>query len=163
MLLRCAGGVATGDVAADVDRASSRVFDPSRATRLIARIRGRALDRALIDGVDPTTSPQLAARSARLTKRSTRSGLADSLERLTGAQSERTRLWGIRPSRDAIRANMRELDTLAALLRGPFPVYAQGVAIVRTLVVDGTGPVYTDRDGGVLAAELRGAHRAMAG
>ena len=163
MLLRKArAGAVVGFDAAD-EHGASEVLDPRWTARVTARVRARALDRALIDGADPAASRQLAAHSARLTRRSTRSGVADGLDRIARTETEPARLWGILPSRKAVRANLQELHALAALLRGPSPVYAQGVAMLRLLLCEGTGPAYTDRDGFALAARLWGARCAMSG
>jgi hypothetical protein len=162
MVLRSAGIVTGGGVVA-VDRRAARAFAPSPLARVFARLRGRALDRALIDGADPAAGPQLAAHAARLTARSTRARVARTLERLSGTASEPPRLWGVLPSRRAIAANADELRALAVLLRGTSPLYAQGIAMLRILVSDGTGPVYTDPDGQVLAEQLFGVRRAIAG
>jgi hypothetical protein len=160
MLVPSGSGVAPAGVAF-ADRRAARAFAPSWPTRLLARLHSRALDRALITGADPAEAPQLAAHAARLTTQPSRSRVARALERLARAASEPARLWGILPSRRAIAENAEELRALAALLRGPSPVYAQGVAMLRVLVSDGTGPVYTDNDGGALAAQLFGARRAI--
>ena len=53
---------------------------------------------------------------------------------------------------------MREL---AGVLRGPAPLYAAGIARVRRLLTDGTGPMYTSRDGIALERELRKARAAV--
>jgi hypothetical protein len=92
-----------------------------------------------------------------------RSAVARALERLARTPNEAPRLWRILPSRKAVGANAEELRALAALLTGPSPVYAQGVAMLRILVSDGTGPVYMDADGDALATELDMARRAIGG
>ena len=163
MLVRKARAAALDGVDPVDERGASGVLAPSWTARVAAKLRVRALDRALIDGADPAESPQLAAHSARLTRRSTRWGVADGLDRMAHTGVEPARVWGILPSRNAVRANLQELHDLAAVLRGPSPVYAQGVAMLRVLVSDGTGPAYTDRDGSALGARLRRAHRAMSG
>jgi hypothetical protein len=145
------------------DRRIVRMFDPSWVVRLTARMRSRALDRALIGGADPAATPQLAAHAARLTTRSMRTRIAEGLERLARAGGERPTGRRVLPFRAAVQANTSELVRLAALLRGPAPVYAGGVAMLRQLLTDGTGPAYTDRKGEALARELRGARVAIGG
>ena len=61
---------------------TTRLFGPSPATRLVARLRLAMLDRALTDGADPAASPLIAARSRQLSGRCTRTRIADGLERL---------------------------------------------------------------------------------
>ena len=129
----------------------------TQVSRATARLRSRSLDRALIAGVDPSATPQLAAHTARITTRSTRVRLADSLDRLARSDAQPVTRWRVRPFRKAARANATELHALAALLRGRTAVRAQGIAMLRTLVTDGTGPVYADRDGDWLAERLQDA------
>jgi hypothetical protein len=121
---------------------------------LLARLRSDALDRDLIGGADPAASVQLAAHAARITTAAERSELAEFLDHLARSANEPRTLARVRPYRAAARANATELHALAALLRGRGPVYARGVAMLRALIRDGTGPAYTDRDGSMLAAEL---------
>jgi len=130
---------------------------------IVSRLRGRALDRRLIDGADPTATPQLAAHAARITRPSMRAALADHLERLARAESQAWTRWRVHPYGSAVRVNAKELRALAALLRGSTPMSARGVAMLRTLVVDGTGPAYTDRHGSALAHQLRTARTAACG
>jgi hypothetical protein len=136
---------------------------PGLAVRLAARIRSRSLDRALIDGAKPAGDPQLAARAAALTTRSMRARVADGLERLARAERSPRSRWRVLPFREAVRANASELHALAAVLRGPSPVYARGVAMLGRLITDGTGPAYTDRHGAALARELGAARAAIRG
>jgi hypothetical protein len=115
----------------------------------------------LIAGTDPATSPQLAAHAARITEGPMRRQLAGFLDRLARIDREPTVRARVRPYRRAIQANAPELHALAALLRGSSPVKARGVALLRALVSDGTGPVYTDRDGRTLARDLDNARTAV--
>jgi hypothetical protein len=131
--------------------------------RFAARLRGRALDRALLAGADPADSMQLAARAAQLTSRPVRGHLAEGLDGLILALDEGPSRRRILPSRSAIRANAAELHALAALLRGPAPLYARGVAMVRELLIDGTGPVYNGAGGAALADRIRDARVAIGG
>src|SRR5438270_2110968 len=84
--------------------------------RLVARVRVRALDGALIAGADPATSAALSARAARLTSARFRDCIAEGLERLVReAQRPRRRWWALE-HRKAILANARELHALAGEL-----------------------------------------------
>jgi hypothetical protein len=130
--------------------------------RTAARLRSHALDRALASGGDPEASRQLALHAARITTATSRRELAAFLERLARTERERRTLARVRPYRAAMRANATELHALAALLRGSSPVCPRGVARLRVLVRDGTGPAYTDRDGGVLGGELGSARAQIA-
>jgi hypothetical protein len=131
--------------------------------RLTARMRSRALDRALIGGADPAANPRLAARARRLTTRSMRTGIADDLERLVRTADEQLARRRVLPFRAAVRANAPEMQGLAALLRGPAAVSARSVAMLRKLLTDGTGSAYTDRRGEALARDLRNARVAIGG
>ncbi|MGA2927509.1 MAG: hypothetical protein ABSG43_16240 [Solirubrobacteraceae bacterium] len=153
---------AVDEFVAALDQRAACVLRPNAVARVAAWIRQRALDQALIDGADPMSDSQLAARARQLASRSSRRALADGLERLAGAGSTPSRS-PVRPARAAVGANASELLALAALLRGPTPMYARGIALLRTLVTDGTGPAYTDRDGRALAKSLQDARLAIDG
>jgi hypothetical protein len=144
-------------------RRAERALDPSPITRFAARLRHRGLDQALIAGADPASSRQLAARTAQLTARSTRGEIADGIERLVSAADGPPSRRRVIPSRGAVHANAAELHELAALLREPGPLYARGVAMVRELLIDGTGPAYNDRHGAALARQIRDARVAIGG
>lgn len=125
---------------------------------LAMRLRTRSLDDSLIAGADPGASADLAARAATLTSSSMRREVADGLDRLTHAPAGRIT---VAPFRRAVAVNATELRALAIRLRGASPVRAPGIAILRRLVTDGTGPAYTDRVGDSLAARLRDAREAI--
>ena len=144
-------------------RVAGRRPEQGWAMRLSERLRSHALDRALSDGADPAATRQLAAHASLITTPAMRAELAESLERLARTEHEPTTYRRVVPFRRAIRANATELRALAALLRGSTPVRARGVAMLRALVTDGTGPAYTDRDGGALAGRLSSARSAAAG
>jgi hypothetical protein len=144
-------------------RAAGPGQPPGRLARMAARLRSHALDDALAEGADPSTSRQLAAHAARITATSMRDDLAASLDSLARSADEPRFPGRVLPSRAAVRANATELHALAALLRGHNPVSARGVAMLRVLVTDGTGPAYTDRNGSVLARGLGSARAAVAG
>jgi hypothetical protein len=129
---------------------------------LSARVRAGGLNRALIAGEDPATSRQLTARALQLTKPSSRAAIARALDGLLwNAQSPRGR-WRVRPHREAVCANASALGALAALLDGPAPLYARGVAALDELLSDGTGPVYHG-DAQALAHALGESRAAMTG
>jgi hypothetical protein len=142
---------------------SAHLFAPRWLVRVRARARGRALDRALSCGADPASTPQLAARAATLTNPPMRNEVADVLERLIRTEGEPRSRLRVLPFRNAIRVNADELHALSALLRGSTPVYARGVAMLRTLLIDGTGPAYTDRDGDAFALRLDSVRAAISG
>jgi len=57
-------------------------------------------------------------------------------------------------NRAAVRRARAELDALAARLVSSEPLDVRGVARVRTLLADGTGPLYRGHDAGRLRREL---------
>jgi hypothetical protein len=146
-----------------LNRRAAQAFEPSAGAKLAARLRAHSLDQALMNGADPATTALLAAHAARLTSPSMRASVAGCLERLARAEDEVRSHARVLPFKAAVRANTHTLSELAATLRGPRPVYARGVAMLRRLVRDGTGPAYADRDGGELALELRAAATALNG
>jgi hypothetical protein len=134
---------------------ATRLLGPSAAVRVAARLRWGMLDRALTDGADPAASPLIAARTAQLGSTSTRTRIADGLERLAlSADNPRGRVR-ILPSRKAILSNRPELLELAAMLRRDRPLYARGVAMLNVILTDATGPAYTDRSGDTLTRQLQ--------
>ncbi len=128
--------------AATYDRIAERTIEPSWTSRTMARLRSRALDRALIAGADPADSTQLAARACKLTSRSNRALLAAGIERLLFAAVAPPSRAHLAPQRTAVLAQADQLRRLAALLRGQSPLYARGLAMLGELLTDGTGPVY---------------------
>jgi len=146
---------------ADLDRFAACRFEPGVTAKLAARVRRDALDRALIEGADPAATGQLAARVARLTSRSMRREVARGLDHLARDGREAGGRWRVRPLRAAAAANASELHALAARLRGPGPLYARGIAMLSSLLTEGTGPAYNDSRGDLLAQRLRDAREAM--
>jgi hypothetical protein len=131
--------------------------------RLTVRLRSSALDRALIHGANPAASPRLAARAAQLTSPRARAEIAAGLDRLVAAAKDGPGRVRVSPDRAAILANERQLHALAARLREPGPLYAQGIAIIRELLADGTGPAYAQRPGTPLSHQLQHASAALRG
>ncbi|HEY4427303.1 MAG TPA: hypothetical protein VGN08_03790 [Solirubrobacteraceae bacterium] len=113
-----------------------------RRSRLAARLRGGALDRALLAGADPSASAALAARASLLTSRRSRDEIAQSLDALVRrAQGPQRRWWDL-SQREAILENSSQLQAVAMMLTHDRPLYAAGVAHLRQLLTDGTGPAY---------------------
>lgn len=142
---------------------SAAVLGASPAIRAIARLRRRELDHALADGADVSATPLLAARAAQLVGRASRYRIADALERvalMTDAQRGRLRTP---PRREPVRANRDEMLRLAARLRRDELLYARGIALLELILIDGTGPAYTDPRGERLARQLHLAADALSG
>jgi hypothetical protein len=144
------------------DRFTTSTLSPGRAARLLARLRHYTLDRELIAGADPASSPQLAARAARLASTRERTLLAEGVERLLSTAQGPQRRWSAVSRREPLLANSAELRDLAGLLRSSTPLYARGIAIVHRLLTDGAGPAYFG-SAECLQRELRDARTAMCG
>ena len=61
----------------------------------------------------------------------------------------------------AVRRSAAELEDLARRLVAPRPAAVRGIAQVRLLLTDGTGPLYSSRTGEDLAAAVRRARAAL--
>jgi hypothetical protein len=144
------------------DRFTTSTLSPGRAARLIAWLRQYTLDRELITGADPASSPQLAAHAARLASTRERTLLAEGVERLLTAAQGPQRRWLAVSGCEPLLANSAALRDLAGLLRSGTPLYVRGIAIVHRLLTDGTGPAYFG-SAECLQHELRDARRAMCG
>lgn len=132
---------------------SARLLVPKRLARVLAVLQATSLDRELADGGDPAACPILAARAAKLASARTRGALARELERTVLGPAAPGALR-IPRSRTAVAANRTRLFELVARLRSQELVYARGLAMLRLLLVDGTGPLYMDRHGEALALAL---------
>jgi len=115
------------------------------AAWLLARLRAWSLDRRLADGAVPWRSPTYAARAVQLTSRHSRLGLARALEGLVERAEETPvpfRGAAIRPCREQVRHALPVILTLASRLRANDPLDARGIARLRALLGDGSGPCY---------------------
>lgn len=139
------------------------LFSPGLATRVAARVRRLELDRALADGADPTASPLLAARAGQLVTAASRYRVAGGLERVALTVDADPGRFRTPPHRDAVRANRAEMLRLAATLRHDGPLYARAIACLELILIDGTGPAYTDPRGEGLARQLQLAADSLTG
>jgi hypothetical protein len=139
------------------------LFEPTLIARLRARSRRLELDHALAEGADPSSSPVLAARAAQLVSRANRRRLAGALERFALTAEASHGLFRAMPRRQSMAANRAELMRLAHALRRGGPLYARGVAILELVLIDGTGPAYTDARGEGLARQLALAGASLGG
>ena len=111
--------------------------------RVVARIRASALDHELAAGASPESTVPLAVHASRLCEPAQRLLLARSLTRIVAASDapERSRLKA--PiCRRAVQRARPQLAALTGRLSASGPVDVHGVARVRTLLADGTGPLY---------------------
>jgi hypothetical protein len=123
---------------------------------VLARIRWRALDRALARGADPASSPTLALRARRLTGRGNRERLAASLRDVITAAGQPPAMPSSRipPSRPEAPAARGQLRTIEWLLESDAPMYVQGLARLELLLTDGGGPLYSPDYPAALSDEL---------
>jgi hypothetical protein len=111
--------------------------------RLVARVRASALDHELAAGASPESTVPLAVHAGRLCEPAQRLLLARSLTRIVAASDAPVRSRLKAPiSRRAVQQARPELAALAGRLSASGPVDVHGVARVRTLLADGTGPLY---------------------
>jgi hypothetical protein len=150
-------------IAAEEALRAERALRPPLSARIAARLLATRLDCALIAGADPARSARLSARAAMLTRPSIRAALADALDLIVASAQQPPSRRRVMPRHSTVLANAPLLRELALTLRGPEPLYAQGIAMIRVLLSDGTGPLYTSRDGSTLERELRRARAAVCG
>jgi hypothetical protein len=112
--------------------------------RVVARLRAGWLDRELAAGVAPETDAALALRAQRLIGPGPRRALGRQVERLV-RDAHSVGHWVVAPipprRREVLDAS-DDLNALADRLLAPDPVAVRGVAQVRVLLSDGSGPLY---------------------
>jgi hypothetical protein len=133
---------------------------PSVVARVIAWLRADTFDHQLAVGVPVPVGSALAAHQARLTSTAEREAIARALRRAvadarTGAVFS-SRI-PVHPRNIAAAAEL--IDTITLRLHSPGPVNARGMARLRRVLSDGSGPLYwygkgdlTGRLGAALAA-----------
>jgi hypothetical protein len=117
---------------------------PSLMARVTARLRAYQLDRQLAVGVPVPAGSALAVHQARLTSVAEREAVARTLRRAVddthagGAPlSSRVSMHPIN-----IRAAEQLIDAITLRLHSPRPVSARGMARLRVVLADGSGPLY---------------------
>lgn len=117
---------------------------PSIATRLIARLRAGHLDRLIAVGVPAPVGSAQAAHEARLTSAAERDSIARSLRTtVTDAHGRGVLLSSRLPLHvPNITAAEDVIDAVTLRLHSPRPVNARGMARLRQILSDGTGPLY---------------------
>jgi hypothetical protein len=111
--------------------------------RLAARARASALDQQLAAGASPDTTVTVALHAGRLCRPAQRRLLARSISRIVkAADAPPGRRLRIPVSRVAVSQARAELAAVAGRLSASGPVDVHGVARVRALLSDGTGPLY---------------------
>jgi hypothetical protein len=136
-----------------------------RRARLLAVTSWRAaeLDQHLAAGANPGATALLASRSRRLTSQRSRRRIAAGLTRVVRDAEATTRGFtaAIRPDPREVIAARPLLATLERRLRADEPVSPQGVALLESLLTDGSSPLYRPTEPGALGSRLRAAAAAL--
>jgi hypothetical protein len=125
----------------------------SVVSRVAEVVFARRFDRELVAGVAPEPGSALALHIARLTSTREREELARALER-RARDAHTARVVpsaGVPVNRAGIVAAETHIDEVVTRLRAPRPVSAHGVARLRLLLADGTGPFYQGGRGNLIA------------
>ncbi len=117
---------------------------PSMRSRLTARLLAGRLDGLLAVGVPAPAGSALAAHEARLTSSAEREAIARSLRATVADARGRGLLLSSRVPLHVpnIAAAEDVIDAVTLRLHSPRPVSARGMARLRQILGDGTGPLY---------------------
>lgn len=169
--VRFGAPASAGATLAPRERLPQRARSVDRGPRLGRRIRlilitvwrGAQLDRQLAAGAYPLPDTPLALHVRRITSRRGRAHVADGLARaLRDAVAIAPAFSAAaRPDCHEVFAARTVLAALERRLRGPEPVAGRGVALLRELLTDGSGPLYRPAEPGVLGSKLRAAAAAL--
>lgn len=112
--------------------------------QLRARWHADHLDHELADGASPDSTVERSLRAEFLVRFRTRRDLAQSMQRVLAAATQRpaARRLPAPVSRARVTACATELNELISRLLAPGPVAARGVAQARLLLTDAGGPLY---------------------
>ena len=139
--------------------ATSRQERRHPTARVRARLRAPWLDRQLAMGAPTWCTPVHAARALQLTSDRSRRSLARSLARLVrDAEQRPVGPFGggpVPPCRIQVHNARPLLLALSAQLRAGEPVEAAGIARLRALLCDGTGPCYARIEPDALTTALQ--------
>jgi hypothetical protein len=130
---------------------TATLFEPARVW-----LRRETLDRSLAHGADPSTTPELSRRARQLTSRRCRNGLAAGIRNLVAAAEETKHPYSAAApiERRTILSERASLLDLADDLAGDDEVAPRGIALVDSLLTDGTSPVYMPSPDGALHAAV---------
>jgi hypothetical protein len=136
---------------------------PGLRLALIVWWHGAELDSRLAAGEDPWASDALALRAHRITGKRHRTRVANGLAgALRSAREGRAGFTAaVRPHHPDVLDTRAVIETIERRLRDPEPVEPRGVAIVRSLLVDGNSPLYRPDQPGALGSRLRAAAAAL--
>jgi hypothetical protein len=128
--------------------------EPSVVARVGAGLIAGRLDQQIEDGAPVAPNTMLAAHTARLTSRRERSALTAKLRAVVEQSLGPQLPWSgrIPPHRGNVAAAMPLITAVMARLDGPQPILPRGTARLRLLMSDGTGPLYSGRNGSLSGA-----------
>jgi hypothetical protein len=139
-----------------------RARDARARDRLVARWKSPKLDRALAKGVPPETSGALLLRARTLLGPRARRELGRALQRILREASHAPWPGARMPvRRNEVMDARDDLNLLARRLLAPAPVDVRGVAQVRLLLSDGSGPLFWRRSADDLRGRVREAIEAL--
>ncbi|AEV75329.1 hypothetical protein MycrhN_4848 [Mycolicibacterium rhodesiae NBB3] len=117
---------------------------PSLVSQLMARLRADRLDRLIAVGVPAAAGSAQAAHEARLVSTAERETIARSLRTAAADARGRGLLLSSRVPLHVpnITAAGDMIDAVTLRLHSPGPVSARGMARLRQILSDGTGPMY---------------------
>jgi hypothetical protein len=143
----------------------SRVIEICRCgpcSRLVARIRSFALDRALLAGASPDSSALLSLRAQSLISTPHRLLLARNLRALIRDAERPFHPFdaGVAVSRDVLRVR-GSIEELAELLEGTQAVDPRGMAQIELMLRDGAGPLFGASGPSALRKVFRDAIQAL--
>lgn len=117
---------------------------PSVVARLVAHLRAGHLDRMIAVGVPAPLGSAQAAHETRLRSSAERESIARSLRStVTDARGRGVLLSSRLPLHvPNITAAEDVIDAVTLRLHSPRPVHARGMARLRQILSDGTGPLY---------------------
>jgi len=126
---------------------------------LLARLGAQWLDSRLAAGLSPESSDVLFAHAVRIARPRSCAALASSLRKVETAAQKPVGLSNAAPlRRDDILCARDELLALAERLERTGPIQARGIAEIRLLLNDGSGPLYGGDNGTRLLPLLRAAY-----
>jgi hypothetical protein len=122
-----------------------------------------ALDKALANGGDPSSDPELAHRVVQLTSLRSRRALATNLTRLIrDADAPARPLTSAVPvQRREVIAARDQIEQLARDLAGPDEVEARGILLIHDLLTHGDSPFFAPSPDGTLSHAVRHARAAL--
>jgi hypothetical protein len=139
------------------ERGQLTLIKASVRCRLLARLHADRLDRELARGSSPQSRSVLAIRAMQLASSRMRRLLGRSLRRVASGRGSMISVV----ARSAVAESAEQLGELTDALLAPEPVPVRGIAMVRLLLTDSSGPLYPPGRPDELGAVLRQAATAL--